>query len=82
MIELRYYIEKNHVTADQVREYSLEMQVPMMEAKEMLVNATKPVLQYREMRQVRNMKSADVGKMRWSEWKTVPTVISVSSQTH
>jgi hypothetical protein len=45
-MKLRWLVRRNEVTAMEVREYALANDLPMMEAKQQLVNETKPVLQY------------------------------------
>lgn len=45
-MKLRWLVRRNEVTAMEVREYALANDLYMMEAKQQLVNETKPVLQY------------------------------------
>ena len=59
VLTVRYLITTNHVTADEVREYSRDNTVSMSTAKRILENRTEPVLQYLPL---------------YGEWKDVPTV--------
>jgi hypothetical protein len=47
MNEFRYVIRKTRATADQVRAYANEHDIPLMLAKKELEDTTYPILQYR-----------------------------------
>jgi len=48
MIELRYVIYKNRVTAEKVKAYADEHDIPMALAKKECEDMTYPILQYRD----------------------------------
>jgi hypothetical protein len=48
MIELRYVIYKNRATAEKVRAYADEHDIPMALAKKECEDTTEPILQYRD----------------------------------
>lgn len=47
MIEFRYVIYKNRATAEKVRAYATEHDIPMGLAKKEVEDMTDPILQYR-----------------------------------
>jgi hypothetical protein len=47
MIEFRYVIRKSSATAEKIREYANEHDIPLMLAKRELEDVTDPILQYR-----------------------------------
>lgn len=47
MIEFRYVIYKNRATAEKVRAYATEHDIPMNLAKKEVEDMTDPILQYR-----------------------------------
>ncbi len=47
-MKFRWVMHKNKVTADQVRAYAAEHDIPLMLAKKELTDSTDPVLQYFE----------------------------------
>ena len=47
MIEFRYVIRKTRATAEKVRAYATEHDIPLMLAKKELEDTTDPILQYR-----------------------------------
>ena len=49
MIEFRYVIYKNRATAEKVRAYATEHDIPMNLAKKEVEDMTDPILQYREL---------------------------------
>jgi hypothetical protein len=49
MIELRYVIYKNRVTAEKVKAYADEHDIPMALAKKECEDMTDPILQYRQL---------------------------------
>lgn len=48
MIEFRYVIYKNRATAEKVRAYATEHDIPMALAKKEVEDMTDPILQYRD----------------------------------
>ena len=49
MIEFRYVIYKNRVTAEKVKAYATEHDIPMALAKKEVEDMTDPILQYRQL---------------------------------
>jgi hypothetical protein len=49
MIEFRYVIYKNRATAEKVRAYATEHDIPMNLAKKEVEDMTDPILQYRQL---------------------------------
>lgn len=49
MIEFRYVIYKNRATAEKVRAYATEYDIPMALAKKEVEDMTDPILQYRQL---------------------------------
>jgi len=45
-MKLRWLIQRNAVTAAEVRNYAETHDLPMMQARDELINETRPVLQY------------------------------------
>ena len=62
MIEFRYVIRKTKATAEKVRAYATEHDIPMMLAKKELEDTTDPILQYRVL---------PVPAL----WESVPTIV-------
>ena len=62
MIEFRYVIRKTRSTAETVRAYATEHDIPLMLAKKELEAETEPVLQYRIL---------PVPAL----WESVPTIV-------
>lgn len=62
MNEFRYVIRKTRATADQVRAYANEHDIPLMLAKKELEDTTDPILQYRVL---------PVPAI----WESVPTIV-------
>jgi len=63
MNKLRWFVERNEVTAKEVKDYADLFVMPVVEAKNMLINPQPPVLQYQTKDGI---------------WLTVPTEFGLS----